>query len=142
MKKAKIAYWICTGLLVAVLGVGSVFDALSAPEAVAHITKLGYPAYLVPFLGVAKLAALLVILVPGLRRLKEWAYAGLVIDLVGAMYSHFAVGDGPQMWGSIGVFLLVLAGSYGFYHKLQRAAEGTPDRAPAERFDRVSLSGN
>jgi hypothetical protein len=46
------------------------------------------------------------------------------------------------MWGSIGVFLLLVAGSYGFYHKLQRAAEGTPERAPAERISQVSLSGN
>jgi hypothetical protein len=142
MKKAKIAYWICTVLMTAALGVGSVFDALSAPEAIAHITKLGYPAYLVPFLGVAKLAALLVILVPGFGRLKEWAYAGLVIDLVGAMYSHFAVADGPQMWGSIGGLLLVVLGSYGFYHKLQRATAGAPDRTPAERYGQVSLSGN
>jgi hypothetical protein len=142
MKKAKIAYWICTGLMTATLGVGSVFDALSDPQAIAHITGLGYPAYLVPFLGVAKLAALLVILVPGLRRLKEWAYAGLVIDLVGAMYSHFAVGDGPQMWGSIGVLLLVVGGSYWFYHKMQRATAGEPDGAPAQPYAQVSLSGN
>jgi hypothetical protein len=142
MKKAKIAYWVCTGLMTALLGVGSVFDALSAPEAVAHVTALGYPAYLVPFLGVAKLAALLVILVPGFRRLKEWAYAGLVIDLVGAMYSHFAVGDGPQVWGSIGAFLLVVAGSYVFYHKMQRTSTGAPDLTPAEPYGQVSLSGN
>ncbi len=142
MKKTKIAYWIFTGLMTAALGVGAAYDAASAPEAVAHVAHLGYPAYLVPFLGVAKLAALLVILVPGLRRLKEWAYAGLVIDLVGAAYSHFAVGDGPEMWGAILGLLLVVMGAYAFYHKLQRAADGAPDRAPAERYGQVSLSGN
>ena len=142
MKKTKIAYWVFTGLMTAALGVGAAYDAASAPEAIAHITHLGYPAYLVPFLGVAKLAALLVILAPGLRRLKEWAYAGLVIDLVGAAYSHFAVGDGPEMWAGILVLLLVVGGSYFFFLKRQRAADGAPERTPAERYGQVSLSGN
>jgi hypothetical protein len=142
MKKVKITYWICTGLITALLGVGALFDAISAPEAVAHITRLGYPAYLVPFLGVAKMAALLVILVPGFRRLKEWAYAGLVIDLVGAFYSHVAVGDGPEMWAGFIPMLAVVGISYAFSHKLHRAAAGTPERTPAARYGQVSLSGN
>jgi hypothetical protein len=142
MKKVKITYWICTGLITALLGVGAIFDAISAPEAVAHITHLGYPAYLVPFLGVAKMAALAVILVPGFRRLKEWAYAGLVIDLVGAFYSHVAVGDGPEMWAGFIPMLAVLGISYAFSHKLHRAAQGAPERTPAERYGQVSLSGN
>jgi hypothetical protein len=142
MKKVKITYWICTGLITALLGVGAIFDAISAPEAVAHITRLGYPAYLVPFLGVAKMAALAVILVPGFRRLKEWAYAGLVIDLVGAFYSHVAVGDGPEMWAGFIPMLAVLGISYAFSHKLHRAAQGAPERTPAERYGQVSLSGN
>ncbi len=142
MKKVKITYWICTGLITALLGVGAIFDAISAPEAIAHITRLGYPAYLVPFLGIAKMAALLVILVPGFRRLKEWAYAGLVIDLVGAFYSHVAVGDGPEMWVGFIPMLLVLGVSYAFSHKLHRAAEAAPERAQSQSFGQVSLSGN
>lgn len=142
MKKVKITYWICTGLITALLGVGAIFDAISAPEAVAHITRLGYPAYLVPFLGVAKMAALGVILVPGFRRLKEWAYAGLVIDLVGAFYSHVAVGDGPEMWVGFIPMLAVLGISYAFSHKLHRAAAGAPERTPVEHYGQVSLSGN
>src|SRR5688500_12278175 len=50
MKKIKIFYWIVTGLMAALLGLGAFFDAISAPEAVASVTKLGYPAYIIPFL--------------------------------------------------------------------------------------------
>jgi uncharacterized membrane protein YphA (DoxX/SURF4 family) len=58
-----------------------------------HVTALGYPAYLQHFLGVAKLLGGAVVLLPGLPRLKEWAYAGLTFDLVGATYSHVANQD-------------------------------------------------
>ena len=33
------------------------------------------------------------LLAPGLPRLKEWAYAGIVFVYLGAACSHFAVGD-------------------------------------------------
>jgi hypothetical protein len=146
MKKTKIIYWTLTGLMGAALGVGSVFDAVSAPEAVAHVTRLGYPQYLVPFLGVAKLAAIVAILIPGFPRLKEWAYAGLVIDLVGAFYSHVTVGDGPEMWGGILGLLAVVTGSYLFYHKLRKAEakNALPENAVPESksLRQVSFSGS
>ena len=54
---------------------------------------LGYPSYIVPFLGVAKIIALIILLYPKKMRLKDWAYAGIVIDLLGASFSHFSVRD-------------------------------------------------
>lgn len=129
MKKTNVIYWVFTGLMTALLGLGSVFDAISAPEAVAHVTQLGYPAYLVPFLGVAKLVALVVILIPGFPRLKEWAYAGLVIDVVGAMYSHIAVGEAPGTWAPISVILLLITGSYVYHHKRSANSQARPVRS-------------
>ncbi|MDQ4139019.1 MAG: DoxX family protein, partial [Bacteroidota bacterium] len=114
-------------------GVGSIFDAISDPEAIAYVTKLGYPGYLVPFLGVAKILGIVAILIPGYPRLKEWAYAGLVFDLIGAMYSHLSNGD--TNWMFIFIPLILVAGSYIYYHKLQKNTE--PESLPI-----VSLSGN
>ncbi|WAC14510.1 DoxX family protein [Dyadobacter pollutisoli] len=119
MKKTKTIYWVFTGLVAALLGIGSVFDAISAPEAVEHITRIGYPVYLVPFLGVAKLLGIIAILIPGYPKLKEWAYAGLSYDLIGAIYSHLSFGDGPKMWAGLIIGLVLIAGSYIFYHKKQ-----------------------
>jgi hypothetical protein len=35
----------------------------------------------------------LAILAPRLPRLKEWAYAGIAFDLIGAAFSHAAMGE-------------------------------------------------
>lgn len=121
MKKLKIFYWVFTGLLAAGIGVGAIFDAFSDPTAVEHITRLGYPAYLVPFLGVAKIAGVIAILLPGLPRLKEWAYAGIVFDLTGATYSAIAHGEPAAQWVFMFLFFAVVFGSYIFRHKILRA---------------------
>lgn len=129
MKKTKIIYWILTGLMAAGVGVGAIFDAIPVPEAVAYVTRLGYPAYLVPFLGVAKILGVITILVPGFPRLKEWAYAGITFDLIGAMYSHIAFGDGAAVWMPIILFLFVVTGSYIYHHKLLKLKQQAQDSA-------------
>jgi len=52
----------------------------------------GYPAYFLLILGVWKLLGTVALLVPRYPRLKEWAYAGAVFDLTGAIASHLASG--------------------------------------------------
>src|SRR6266487_5918530 len=121
MKKTKIIYWTITGLTAALIGMGAFFDAVSAPEAVTVITHLGYPVYLIPFLGVAKLLGVTAILIPGFPRIKEWAYAGLVFDITGALYSHISSGDPAMVWAFIFIPLLLVAASYILYHKKLRA---------------------
>jgi hypothetical protein len=43
----------------------SVPDVLRVPDAIAMFTHLGYPAYLHPFIGVAKILGVIAILLPG-----------------------------------------------------------------------------
>lgn len=57
--------------------------------------ELGYPGYLATIMGVAKIAAAVVVLAPRLPRLKEWAYAGIMINMFGAAASHIAAHDAP-----------------------------------------------
>jgi hypothetical protein len=127
MKKTNIFYWIFTGLFGFFMLFSAIPDMLSQPVAIEGMHNgLGYPIYFVPFIGVAKALGVLAILVPGFPRLKEWAYAGLFFDLIGATYSIFAVGNIP----GVGFMLLPLAlaiASYVFYTKrrklqVQRAA--------------------
>ena len=92
----KIAYWIFTILLVALLILSAVPDVLLVPGAVQIFEHLGYPRYLLRFIGIAKLLGAAAILQPWSRGLKEWAYAGVTFDLIGALYSHIAVGDSVQ----------------------------------------------
>ena len=72
-----------------------------------------------PFLGIAKALGVVVILLPGVPRLKEWAFAGLVIDLVGALYSHLSVGDGPSAWMAPVIGLLLVSGAYCMFRLTQ-----------------------
>ncbi|HYV90211.1 MAG TPA: DoxX family protein [Chitinophagales bacterium] len=117
MKKTKIIYWIFTAPFAAFMLSTAVPDALSTKEATDFMIKLGYPAYIVPFLGVAKILGVIAILIPGFPRIKEWAYAGLAFDLIGAMYSGIAMSDHSYGWTFMLLPLIFLTGSYVFYHK-------------------------
>ena len=116
MKKRNILYWILTGIMAAFMLLGSIQDVLRVPAARAWFVHLGYPSYLLPFIGIAKILGVTAVVAPGTRRLKEWAYAGLVFDLLGATYSHISVGD-SFAWIIPVIGLLLVAGSYAFYRK-------------------------
>ncbi|WP_148356862.1 DoxX family protein [Peribacillus simplex] len=122
MKKIKIIYWIFTGLLVALMVLGSIPDIMSVPDAVALFNHLGYPTYLLPFIGIAKLLGVVAILIPGFPRIKEWAYAGFVFDLTGAMYSSISVGDPTSGWLLFIIGYILIAGSYIYHHKILKSA--------------------
>lgn len=132
MKKTNLIYWIFTGLVILLIGFGSIFDAIAAPEAVAYVMRLGYPAYLIPFLGVAKILGIIAILIPGYPRVKEWAYAGLAFDLIGAAYSHIVFGDPAANWLPLFFGLFLIFGSYIYYHKKLKL--------PAEISERVAFT--
>lgn len=121
MKKTKVIYWCFTGVLAALTVFGAIPDAMSVPEAVALFKHLGYPAYLLPFLGIAKILGVVAILVPGFPRIKEWAYAGLVFDFTGALYSSIAVGDPASSWMLFSIGYILIAGSYIYHHKKRKA---------------------
>jgi uncharacterized membrane protein YphA (DoxX/SURF4 family) len=93
MKTRTIAYWITTALVSLAFAAGGLADLSGAPEVMAGMKHLGYPAYVAAILGVWKVLAPVALLAPRFPRLKEWAYAGIVFDLTGAAASHAAVGD-------------------------------------------------
>ena len=87
-----IGYWVTTGVL-AFCMTGGFFEIAGAKTTVDGISRLGYPGYIIPLLGVGKVLAILAILWPRYPRLKEWAYAGIFFNMVGAFVSHVALGD-------------------------------------------------
>ncbi len=90
-----VLYWLAslaTAALFAVPGVALLFRAAHFET---EMARLGYPHYfLIPF-GALKVLGAVTILVPGLPRLKEWAYAGMAFDAAFAAYSRAAVNDPP-----------------------------------------------
>ncbi len=95
-----IGYWLVTALLLFELFYGALWDFNLLNKGYVHqvLNHLGYPLYLATILAISKVAAALVILMPGFRVLKEWAYAGVVILFIGGFVSHVAVGDGPEQF--------------------------------------------
>lgn len=118
MKKLNIAYWIVTVLFAGITIMSSVPDIMVTPDAINIVsTQLHYPQYIIAFLGVAKLLGAIAVLIPAFPRLKEWAYAGIFFDFLGATYSGLAVGGwNPQMLFML-VFFGLLFGSYILYHR-------------------------
>jgi hypothetical protein len=117
MKKINIAYWTITGLLAAFMGLGAVMDILKTPDAIMFMNQLGYPEYLIRFLGIMKILGVIVVLIPRYPRLKEWAYAGLAFDTFGAFYSHLANSDGAENWGTALFALILVMTSYFLFTK-------------------------
>lgn len=117
MKKINILYWTFTILFALMMLGSSIPDILMDPIAIEGFRKMGYPSYLLPFIGVAKLLGVIAIVVPGFARIKEWAYAGLVFDLLGATYSIIASGESVAAWGFMIIPLALATGSYIYYHK-------------------------
>ncbi len=112
-------FWISTGLFALQMGF-TAFAQLKLPQVTEAFAHLGFPAYFRVELSLAKLAGLVVLLVPlAPARLKEWAYAGFAITLVSAVLAHVAVGEGVAAWGwPVGTAVLWGA-SYFFFRKLE-----------------------
>ena len=122
MKKINIIYWTTTGLFAAFMLSSAIPNIMSTQEWEVIFDQLGYPLYMLPFLGVAKLLGVIGLLIPGFNRIKEWAYAGLFFDLVGATYSALAAfGFDPQMLVMLVPFALGTV-SYIYHHKKLKAA--------------------
>ncbi|MEI9944429.1 MAG: DoxX family protein [Chitinophagaceae bacterium] len=119
-KSTTILYWIFTILFAGFMIFSAVPNMLTSKDSVELIhTALGYPVYFIAFIGVAKIIGGIVILIPGLNRLKEWAYAGLMFDLIGATYSVIAIGAGFKDW----VFMLlpILVGTLSYIYHIKKS---------------------
>jgi hypothetical protein len=121
MKAIKITYWTVTGLFALFMifsGVQNIMMDQGSIDLIA--TALKFPEYIIPFLGWAKVLGSIAILVPGFPRIKEWAYAGLFFDLLGATYASIVL-NGALGGVFMSIFLIFHLLSYFFYHKYQKA---------------------
>jgi len=91
-KTIKICYWITTILFSVAMFIPGIIELMNIPSAQKSLIDLGYPAYLSYILGAAKILGVIAILQPRFKTIKEWAYAGFTIDIVGAVLSMLFVG--------------------------------------------------
>jgi hypothetical protein len=92
MNMRTICFWTATAIVGAELLAGGVMDLARTSYVVRVVTAIGYPEYILTILGLAKVPGALVLIAPGLARLKEWAYAGAVFEMAGAVLSLVAAG--------------------------------------------------
>jgi uncharacterized membrane protein YphA (DoxX/SURF4 family) len=126
------AYWTLTLLGPGSFVMGGVIQLSRSPEVAVVFHHLGYPLYFASILGVWKLLGAVVTVLPGLPRLKEWAYAGFFFDLTAAAASHAFAGDSTaDILAPLGFLVLVL-GSWALRPASRRLA------APSARDEAAS----
>src|SRR3954453_19208567 len=107
----KVAYWASTGIITALMCFAA-FSYLSGdPKAVEGFAKVGYPQQLRIILGIAKPLGVIALLLPGLLKLKEWAYAGFTFAWICAFVAHFSAGQKREAIFPL-VLLVLLGVSY------------------------------
>ena len=107
--KLKLVYWISTGL-VALMYLGSTaFYASSYAMVTEMYGGLGYPAYLVAVLIIAKPLGVAAILSLYSIALSDLAYAGMFFHLLLAASAHINAGDGGFVPAIVGLIALLVS---------------------------------
>lgn len=88
-KILKIVYWTSTGLLTAMMLMSASMYIMNNAEMQEAFTFLGFPAYIVYPLAIAKILGLVAIWTGKFKALKEWAYAGFFFNFVLAFFAHY-----------------------------------------------------
>jgi len=113
----KIFYWALT-LLLSLAFLGDAFGGITKQQAgVDVLNHLGYPIYLMPFMGYLKVLGVIALLQTKFNTIKEWAFAGFAFIFVGAAVSRAAMGDSAGMIVMPVVVLGVLFLTYFFWNK-------------------------
>ncbi|MGJ4747489.1 DoxX family protein [Leptospira sp. SA-E8] len=110
----KVIYWIATAWLSLGMVSTGIVQLIQMKEEADMFAHLGYPAYLMIILGVWKLLGVIAVVVPKYPLVKEWAYAGFFFTMSGAMFSHFAAGDGAKEYFGPALLLVLTAVSWYF----------------------------
>ena len=115
-KRNKIIYWSATGLLSAFMMMSASMYFFNNQMVSETFVRLGYPAYLVIPLAIAKILGLIAIWTKKSNILREWAYAGFFFDFVLAFFAHIMVNDGEFVPAIVALLLLFV--SYFYRNKI------------------------
>jgi uncharacterized membrane protein YphA (DoxX/SURF4 family) len=91
--RKKLPVALVTAAFALILAASGIMFVVSPPSLVESIQRLGYPGYIIRVIGLAKLAGVVALVISGVPRLREWAYAGFTFMLLLAFASHVLSGD-------------------------------------------------
>ena len=129
--RKRIAFWSVTSLFAGLMVFSGILYVSGAPMVRETLTRLGYPAYILAILGPAKLIGAVALLQTRAATLREWAYAGFTINLIGATASHLFSGDPVAVAAPPAIFLLLLAVSYALKPRQTAVVSGRVAQTPA-----------
>lgn len=92
MKKFLNLYSFSIGMLALMELQNAIGELLPVEEVIVSYRKTLLPESLLPFLVASKFLAALVLIIPRYFQLKEWVFAGILIDIVGAGVSYLLAG--------------------------------------------------
>lgn len=125
-KLKTFAYWLTTILGPTSFVVGGTLFLVHHEQPLSQLQRLGYPEYMLTILGFWKLAGAIIITLPRLRLLKEWAYAGFFLLLTGATASHILAGDPFFMDTAYPLIFLILVIASWTLRPASRRLPGVP----------------
>ncbi len=114
----KNTYWITT-VLISLFLLWSAYTYLFSKATIAGIKELGFPDHFRIQLGILKVLAVLILLIPQIPiQYKEWAYSGVVLFFITAIVAHTAHKD-PFIITVINLILIVITITSNYYlHKI------------------------
>ncbi len=119
-KTIKIIYWVVTILFSAFMLFSGIVEIMQTQQTQEVMKQLGYPMYVNTIIGIAKILGVIAILQWKFPIIKEWAYAGFTIDIIGASASFYFSGDGIVATLMPFIFLAVMFVSYFLWKKVEK----------------------
>ncbi len=118
-KTTKIVYWVVTGLFCLANFASGVAELFPNQQGLDMLKLLGYPAYFLIILGVAKILGSIAIIQTKFKIIKEWAFAGFAIDYISASASFAFIGG--ELFAILFplIFLAVMFAAYFLWKKVE-----------------------
>ncbi|UOG74468.1 DoxX family protein [Hymenobacter tibetensis] len=96
-KTWTVLYWVVAVFFCGSMLMAGISGLLQTEESKAMMGHLGYPAHFLVVNGIAKVLGALALLQTRFRTIREWAFAGFTINMLGAAAAWVAAGDGLSM---------------------------------------------
>lgn len=119
-KTIKITYWVLLIVFCLAMTADGIGGISMAKEGVAALQRLGYPPYIMPLLGGLKLLGVVALLQTRYQRIKEWVFAGVTFNFIGAAVSHQLSGHPVSEVMQPVIALVVMLIVYLFWKKYEQ----------------------
>jgi uncharacterized membrane protein YphA (DoxX/SURF4 family) len=107
-KKIVYIYWTLLILLAVFFTISGVMEITKNPATYPKTIRMGYPPFFILALGIIKIAGVIALLIPNLKRLKEWAIAGFTFDVVFAFISGRSIDSNADCIKAVVVFCVLM----------------------------------